>query len=162
MKTRPKNPLRRLDLGDWFTFQELTDQVETLTQRRLVFRPWQMPPAISGAWLRSPTTDHVFYPQDAGPGHQRHCQLHELGHILAGHRPVSADVNLIAIALGQARPAGEVAQALYRHRYTSQEEREAEELATRLEIRLVAGPAQVFDDEVLDRHVQVCLARQDL
>jgi len=158
----PKSILHQLDLDRPFTFQALCTWIEARTHRQLDFRAWTLPPSITGAWLRSPTTDYVFYPDDAGPGHQRHCQLHELAHILCDHNPVSQDAGLVAAALGQACPAGAVVRALYRHRYTHAQEREAETLATRLEMRLIAGPTQVFDDADLDRHVQRCLAQQDL
>lgn len=163
VKARTHNPtLRRLDLGERFTFQELAGRVEVLTGRQLVLWPWQMPPGISGAWLRSPATDYIFYPADTSPGHQRHCQLHELGHILAGHEPVSDDAGLIATALDQTCPSGEVVRALYRHRYTTVEEKEAETLATLLMTRLAVAPDVVFDDEDLDHHVQACLQQLGL
>ncbi len=156
MRSPARSLLRKLGLDQPLTFEALCDRIEARTRRRLEFKPWTLPSAITGAWFRSPAADYVFYPTGTAPGHQRHCQLHELAHILLGHEPVSEDTELVTAAIGLTGPAGTVAHVLYRHSYASTLERAAETLATRLTIHLVE-PAAAFEDEDLDRHVQNCL-----
>jgi len=46
---------------------------------------------VSGLWLRGRTTDYVCYEQDTSVTHQTHIILHELGHIVFGHRGLTRE-----------------------------------------------------------------------
>lgn len=83
---------------------------------RLVPHPLTVPGPF-GAWIASPTADYLLYQEATSKVHQDHIILHELGHILAGHR--SDELN------------PEVAsRVLLRTCYDSEYEREAETVAT--------------------------------
>ncbi len=96
---------------------------------------------VFGFWAEMPDEDLIVYEERTAPFHQRHIILHEICHILCGHR---------GIPIPRATPVGDLTLAEFRARYrcrqqyTSEEEREAEILATLIDeraYRLQAGTA---------------------
>jgi len=80
---------------------------------------------LPGLWLETDTADLLYYEERTSPLHQQHIVLHELGHILWGHR---------GMRLGQAIALGDLTlaelRALRSELYTAEEEYAAETLAT--------------------------------
>ncbi len=80
---------------------------------------------LPGLWLETDTADLLYYEERTSPLHQQHIVLHELGHILLGHR---------GLRLGQTIALGDLTlaelRALRDERYTEEEEYAAETLAT--------------------------------
>ncbi len=99
-------------------------------------------PGPFGAWIATGQADYIVYQQDTSKPHQRHIILHELGHMLAGHRTTAEDDSLVAALTPDAAPPGDlrerypdlepesVRQALRRTSYDTDHEREAETVAT--------------------------------
>ena len=96
---------------------------------------------VFGFWAEMPDEDLIVYEERTAPFHQRHIILHEVSHILCGHR---------GVPLPHATPVGDLTLAEFRARYrcrqqyTSEEECEAEVLATLIDeraYRLQAGTA---------------------
>lgn len=97
-------------------------------------------PGPFGAWISTATADYLLYQRETSRAHQDHIVLHELGHILAGHRCELADDTLpgqldpgdgsaLARRFPDLAPAA-VRRALRRTSYDSAQEREAETVAT--------------------------------
>lgn len=104
--------------------------------RSIVLRP--APPGIglSGAWVAWPSTDYIFYRPNSSALHQLHIIVHELSHLLCDHAPVSAlDADLVPVLFTNVH-ADAVRRMLGRTSYSTEEEREAELLASLLMERI--------------------------
>lgn len=76
-----------------------------------------------GLWLAGEKYDYIFYDRDTAPIHQHHTILHELGHMLLGHRTCRVEAGSRAFDLVLMRAT----------RRDSREERDAERLAVRMQ-----------------------------
>jgi hypothetical protein len=107
---------------------------------RLVEHPIPVPGPF-GVWITTESADYILFQQETSKAHQNHIVLHELGHILAGHRSDEEDDLLLAELYPDLEPdvvrqeypdlAPEaVRRALRRTSYDTAQEREAETVAT--------------------------------
>jgi hypothetical protein len=88
-------------------------------------------PGPFGAWITTDTADYILYQRETTKAHQGHIILHELGHILAGHRGEDDDDVLLDVMPEYPDLAPDaVRRALRRTSYDSEHEREAETVAT--------------------------------
>jgi hypothetical protein len=85
---------------------------------------------VCGLWVATATTDLIFYEQVTTPPHQEHIILHELGHLLCDHRRSSSALGPQVEQLLPNLDPAMVHRVLGRAGYTSDEEREAELLAS--------------------------------
>ncbi|QIS21046.1 hypothetical protein [Nocardia terpenica] len=89
-------------------------------------------PGPFGAWITTNLADYLLYQKETTKAHQDHIILHELGHLLAGHRSDEDD----GVLMDQLYPPDAgltpdvVRRALRRTSYDTVEEREAETVAT--------------------------------
>lgn len=87
-------------------------------------------------WVPTGTFDAVFYERDTSPIHQMLIIGHELGHLLAGHRPAAVlDPDAAKLLLPDLDPQT-VQRFLGRSNYAAEEEREAEMIGSLLLRRL--------------------------
>ena len=96
-----------------------------------------------GLWLTDGTTECIWYEQDTTPTHQRHIILHELCHLLCAHRPSDAS------AFDGPLPDMDrerLSALMRRSRYTLEEEREAELLASIIIERASGGGQGAGED----------------
>jgi hypothetical protein len=107
---------------------------------RLVPHPIPVPGPF-GVWITTKKADYILYQQETSKAHQGHIILHELGHILAGHRNDEEDDTLLASLYPDMKPEAlrerfpdlaldAVRKALRRTSYDTAQEREAETVAT--------------------------------
>jgi hypothetical protein len=98
-------------------------------------------PGPFGAWITTSSADYILYQRETSRAHQDHIVLHELGHILAGHRSDEEDDALLGQLYPGVNPSAlhgqypdlapdAVRRALRRTSYDSEQEREAETVAT--------------------------------
>jgi hypothetical protein len=85
---------------------------------------------VCGLWAATDTTDMIFYERDTTPPHQEHIILHELGHVLCDHRRTSSSLGSQVEELLPSLDPEMVHRVLGRAGYSSEEEREAELLAS--------------------------------
>lgn len=119
-----------------FDLHQFTELISVRRGRLIVLRP--SPPGIglSGAWVAWPSTDYIFYRPNSSALHQLHIIVHELSHLLCDHAPVSAlDADLVPVLFSSVR-ADAVQQMLGRTSYSTEEEQEAELLASLLMERI--------------------------
>ncbi|GAB3435088.1 hypothetical protein [Actinophytocola sediminis] len=133
LRRRCRKLLNELDIRPPLDVHELCRRVGA--QRGKPIRPVAHPmpvPGPFGAWITTDTADYVFYQQATSRAHQAHIVLHELGHILAGHRGAEDDALLGDSVTGQFPDLAPeaVRRALGRTSYDSEQEREAETVAT--------------------------------
>ncbi len=65
----------------------LCGAIGALRGRPIQAEPLPLSPPHSGLWLAGAQTDYIFYARDVSPLHEEHIILHELAHLLRGHRP---------------------------------------------------------------------------
>lgn len=134
--------LRDLDVRPPLNVAELCDKIGDMRGKpiRLVPRPIPVPGPF-GAWITSGKADYIFYQLETSKPPQDHIILHELGHMLAGHRPDTDGGILLGDSYPDTTPAAlreqypdlaedAVRRALRRTCYDTQQEKEAETVAT--------------------------------
>ncbi|MDH6575836.1 ImmA/IrrE family metallo-endopeptidase [Kitasatospora sp. MAP5-34] len=113
---------------------DLTTLAVTLSRR--VGRPVEFVPLRRGEFgpcgllVTTDRAEYIGYPGDTTPLHQRHIVLHEVGHLLCGHRGESSLGPGTAKALLPNLPGELVRRVLGRDVYSEVEEREAELFAS--------------------------------
>ncbi|MFG3253276.1 hypothetical protein [Streptomyces sp. NPDC048172] len=93
---------------------------------------------LCGLWVELDSADYVFYEASTSPLHRDHIVLHEISHILLGHTTsngVDPVANLGALFTGI--DPSTVRNVLGRANFSTPQEREAEQLATRIAGRSV-------------------------
>jgi len=131
--------LRRLELPDQFELSAVVARVAELRGRPIVLWPVASRPGPCGLWAALPGRDYVFYESDTSLMHQAHIVLHELGHLIWGHQSAYIlDVDLLQSLLPDLDP-GMIETVLRRARYETNEEQEAEVLASLALQRLTPG-----------------------
>lgn len=151
--------LRDLDLPVPFDLEGFCGALVTRRGRPLSLRPVTARLGPYGMWAATPTTDYIFYEEKTSPLHRLHIILHELSHIICEHRPVPVDELAIPADLFPNLRSETIRLLLQRTVYSTDEEREAELLATLLLTRISgdsAGPTSPGDlqaSELLHRLV---------
>jgi hypothetical protein len=97
-----------------------------------------------GTWLATDETDHIFVEQETSAFHRDHIVLHELGHMLCGH---SSPLETFALLAVQEIDPTRIRQILNRSRYRTQEEREAELVASLIQARIAREQPQLTDHD---------------
>lgn len=125
LRRRCQAILRDVRLPKQFTAKSLCETIAQRRGRQLHLHPMTPPSEQlpSGMWVATDVADHIFYEQQTSQFHQDHIIFHEIGHILCGHTsPLVADP----------LDADAVAQVMNRTSYTTDQEQEAEMVATLL------------------------------
>ncbi|MER5973669.1 hypothetical protein ABT112_28785 [Streptomyces sp. NPDC002055] len=93
---------------------------------------------LCGLWVELENSDCIFYEASTSPLHRDHIVLHEISHMLLGHTtPNGADPGADGGLFTGIDPRT-IRNVLGRANFSSPQEREAEQLATR-----IAGVAKV-------------------
>ncbi|HEV2778721.1 MAG TPA: hypothetical protein VGX25_04905 [Actinophytocola sp.] len=142
LRQRCRALLNALDIRPPLDVTELCRRVGQQRGRPIRLIPHPIPvPGPFGVWIATTATDYILYQQHTSPAHQGHIVLHELGHILAGHCSDEADDGLFAELYSGREPDAvpeefpdlapeAVRRALRRTSYDTDQEREAELVAT--------------------------------
>lgn len=142
LRRRCRALLTALDIRPPLDVAELCRRVGTARGKpiRLLAHPLPVPGPF-GVWITTTRADYILYQQQTSKAHQSHIVLHELGHILAGHRSDEADGMLLEELFSDVEPDAMrerypdlapdvVRRALRRTSYDTEQEREAETVAT--------------------------------
>jgi len=122
--------LRDLPLPAPFDVHNLSDRIADRRGRPIRLIPVSDLTGVCGLWIATDTTDLICYERDTTRPHQDHIILHELSHVLCDHFPVSLQGNHHTQALFPDLDPAMVRAVLGRAGYTTDEEREAETLAS--------------------------------
>nr|ADZ45348.1 putative regulator component [Streptomyces sp. NRRL 30471] len=90
-----------------------------------------------GLLLATSTDDHIFYEQRTGRLHQEHIVLHEIGHLLFDHRTINLSEDAGRSILLPDLDPRLVQRLLARSNYDTQQEQEAELLASLIRTRVL-------------------------
>ncbi len=132
--------IRDLPIPIPFDIEIFTSAIADRRGRPIVLQPMPLLGETFGAWIEEASVDVVFYEQHTTPLHQQHIILHELGHILCDHQGIDAD-EFSAPSPPESSQSGERLRALRDGRYTDEEEREAEMIATLILTRVTSAQA---------------------
>ncbi|MDS1270920.1 hypothetical protein RIF23_11480 [Lipingzhangella sp. LS1_29] len=150
--------LRNINIPAPFEINRFCDNIAKHTGRDLKLLPVKElgSPAPCGMLLSTKEMDYIFYEPNTSRLHSDHIILHEIGHILWGHmRSIHSDGELLARLMPDLDPAL-VKRMLGRVRYSSEEEMQAEFLAS-----LIRSKAGVLPDEERNRSQGVNSAMVD-
>lgn len=132
--------LQALNLPVSLDARSLGDALAACRGRPLVLQPVANGAGPHGVWVSGPTVDVIFYEQETSPMHQEHIILHELCHLLCDHRPTPvSDPDYARLLFPDLHPET-VQHLLQRAGYSTEEEREAELLASLILERSVGTP----------------------
>jgi len=143
LRRRCRRLLNELGIRPPLDVAELCRRVERRRGRPLRLVPYPIPvPGPFGMWVGAPTADYIVFQKETSRAHQRHIILHELGHMLAGHQSDEHDDELMTelrrgtedlppgLLTALDLDPGTLRRALRRTAYDSEQEREAETVAT--------------------------------
>ncbi len=123
----------RVDELDVPTPFDVTLMCERLGARRgrpIRLRAEATASGLCGLWAEVAGVDYIVYERDTTPLHQEQIILHEIGHLLAEHGPTAiSDHESLALLMPDLDPEM-VRRVVERRGYSSEEEQEAELLAT--------------------------------
>jgi len=122
--------VRGLDIPRPFDLAVFAAGLEARRGRAIRLRPFSPGPGVPcGLWIAAADTDYVYYEQATTPFHVTVIVLHEIAHMLLGHRGTAAWQNLAAQVMPGLDPSL-VQVILGRSAYAMPEERDAETLAS--------------------------------
>jgi len=129
-KRRHAAIVQELDIPVPFDLCQFVARLEGERKRPIRLRPLHSGPGVPcGLWIGTADADYIYHEAGTTPFHATHIAMHELAHMLLGHRHTPAWDRLIILL------APDVDQALIqlilgRSVYGTAEEREAETLAS--------------------------------
>jgi hypothetical protein len=130
LRQRCEARLRAVDLPEPFDVDQFTQRLARQRGRPIKLLPHEFRAAPCGAWIPRATEDCIYFARDTGPLHREHIILHELCHLLCGHQPTSViDPALLGALFTHLHPSL-VERYLQRQTYVSEDDQEAELLAT--------------------------------
>lgn len=131
LRRRCRKVIGGIPLPEPFSAEELCSRLAGERDRPLHLLPLPTPTAPgtpSGMWLVTERGDYIFYDSQTSLLHQEHIIVHEIGHMVCGHRSAGDDQQLYRM-IDIADPES-IRQALPRIRYSDEQEQEAEMMAS--------------------------------
>jgi hypothetical protein len=139
LRRRCEARLRQLDLPDPFDARSFCEALGEQRGRPIQLHAVPGGEGACGVWVSVPTADLIFYEQNTSPLHQEHIILHEVSHLLCGHAPALVSEHETLQLLFPDFDLETIQLALPRAGYSTEEEREAEILASLIIERAAAG-----------------------
>jgi hypothetical protein len=149
-----KHQLRALNLQPPLRIEVLCQRLAKRRERPIRLVAYPMPvPGPFGVWIGTGSADYIFYQSETTRLHQDHIILHEVGHIIAGHHNDDTEGNHWQQMMPDISPES-IRRALQRTYYDTEQEREAEMLATMMMNIVGWSPTiDLVDHEKLDNPV---------
>ncbi|WP_283134541.1 hypothetical protein [Rhizohabitans arisaemae] len=149
LERRCRRRLKEVFIPRPFDLTKLCVELARRRGRPLIVAPMEFPsPGPGGLWIAGDTTDYIFHEQATSRFHQEHIVLHEIGHMICRHeasrsrpdprgaqgppgppQPPAMDAAHARVLFPHLDPAV-VGRLLARTRYSTEEEREAEMIAS--------------------------------
>lgn len=130
LRRRCEARLRELDLPTPFDVHGFCERVARRRDRPIILRPIATQVGPWGLWAAGEHTDYILYESSTSSLHQEHIILHELSHLICGHRPARVTEPAVAAALFADLSPDTIQRMLSRATYSAAEEQEAEVLAS--------------------------------
>jgi hypothetical protein len=140
LRRRCQQRLRDLSIPQPFDLELLCADVAATRGRPIRLLPMTLPGSgPCGLWLAGEQADYIVYQEATSRLHQEHIVLHEIGHLLCRHRVSSVTDGHLDAVFPHLNPET-VRKILARSRYATEEEREAELIATLILQRAQRAP----------------------
>jgi hypothetical protein len=130
LRQRCEATLRGLHLPAPFDIGAFCDALGARRGRPIRLCPVASQAGPCGLWAAGSRVDYIFYERATSRLHQEHIILHEVSHMLCGHRPGPVSDEECARLLFPDLDAEMVRRVLRRAAYSRDEEQEAELLAS--------------------------------
>lgn len=140
LRKRCEERLCSLDLPDPFDVRDFRDRLAEHRGRPILLFAANSDSGPCGLWVAGPSLDVVFYERVTSPLHQDHIILHELCHLVCEHHALPLSEAELAQLLCPHLDHGVVQHVLPRAAYSTNEECEAEILASLILDRAAGGP----------------------
>jgi hypothetical protein len=148
LRRRCLQRLRHLAVPRPFDIAELCAGLASARNRPIRLLPMRLPPAgPNGLWIAGAHRDYVVYESTTSRPHREHIVMHEIGHLICDHRAAAVFPHL---------DPGVIRAVLARTRYSTDEEQEAEMIASLVLERADRSPAPA---PVADPRTGALLAR---
>lgn len=123
--------VRSLHVPIPFDVEKLCARLDRDRNRRIQLLPVALPPgSLSGLWVSTNNADYIIYQKATSLLHQEHIILHEIGHLLCEHGATSVLGDEYSPQLFPDLDPRMIREVLGRSHYSSQEEQEAEMVAS--------------------------------
>ena len=123
--------VKELDIPAPFDLAEFITRLERKRRRPIRMCPFRSGPGVPcGMWIGTATEDFLYYEEGTTPYHQDHIALHEAAHMMLGHRGRTRVWERLASLLAPDVDPQFVQAIMGRSVYSSDEEQEAETLAS--------------------------------
>lgn len=144
-----KNPKRRfaavlgnLDIPQPFDLSQFLATLALQRQRLIFLHPFTSGPGVPcGVWLATARADHIFHESGTTAWHATQIVVHEIAHMLLGHRGGAQPSHDLASLLAPDLDQALIQLILGRSAYATAEEQDAETLASLIVQRGTAEPA---------------------
>lgn len=130
IRRRCEERLKTIRLPVPFDAYRFRDQIALATGRSIEIRLVAMPAGPHGAWVRTSSQDYIFCEARTSRLHQQHIILHELCHILLNHHGIDLTDSDVASSGFPLLSTETLERLFHRGSYTSEEDQEAEMLAS--------------------------------
>jgi hypothetical protein len=128
--------VRELDIPAPFDLDEFVAGLERQRHRPIRLSPFSSGPGVPcGLWIGTAEADYIYHEQGTTPYHQTHIALHELAHMLLDHRGATQVWEKLVNLLVPDVDPQLVQLILGRSMYSTEEERDAETLASLIHVR---------------------------
>ncbi len=145
LRRRCEARLKDLELPVPFDTQAFCDTLARQRGRPIVLQPAACGTGYYGLWVATRDTDVVYYERDTSALHQKHIILHEICHLLCGHQSTNVTDPAAQQLLFPDLQTAAMRHTLQRAGYSTDEEREAELLASLILDRAERAAAVVPD-----------------
>jgi len=158
---------RALPLPEPFDLRLLCASLAEHRGRPIVLLEWEFGGQISGLLVDNRDADYVLFERNTTPLHQRQIAIHELAHLICGHRPRPLTFGEAHLDPNPVLPDDLIRYVLQRGGYRDVEEQEAEILASLIMERIVeASPRTAAwpvepGDAVIERVRTVLAGEED-
>ena len=130
-KGRHAAVVRELDIPVPFDLSEFVAGLERQRHRPIRLSQFSSGPGVPcGLWIGTADADYIYHEQGTTPYHQTHIALHELAHMLLDHRGATQVWERLVNLLVPDVDPQLVQLVLGRSMYSTEEERDAETLAS--------------------------------
>lgn len=164
LRQRCEARLHGLPLSAPFDLDRFCAAIAGRRGRPILLLPVERSEGPSGVWIGLADADVICYERRTSALHQEHIILHELSHVLCGHAPrATPDASIETLLLANL-PLETIRGVWRRDGYTTDEEREAELLASLIRERtggLASGHGATAVDAALNERLELSLAAQE-
>lgn len=126
---------------DFNTFEvdHFVHHLEHLRRRTIIRVSYNFDAGLTGLWIPAETADYIFYTQFTHPIHQAHITLHEIAHMVLGHRCKRIDQIFPTELINTFRLSNEFLSRSSEDSETDFDEQEAEAFVYLIQQRVVAA-----------------------